>query len=82
MLRPNPNLAPIINTSRIFNSYMSLVEIGQIIFQLAIAGRTNQQGVSFYFILQAFIAIGAQLYVHVSFKLPYFNESIKYLVIA
>ena len=51
MLRPNPNLAPIINKSRIFNSYMSLVEIGQIIFQLAIGGRTNQNGISLQFIL-------------------------------
>lgn len=51
MLRANPNLAPIINRSRIFNSYMSLMEIGAIVFMVAIAGRTNQSGLVLHFII-------------------------------
>ena len=82
MLRANPHLTPVINKSRIFNSYMSLVELGMIIFQIAIAGRTNQSGLVFHFVLQSVMAMGAQLYVHVDFRLPYFNQAIKYLVIA
>ena len=82
MLRANPYLAPIINKSRVFNSYMSLVEIGQIVFQLAIAGRTNQSGMVFHFIVQAFVAIIAQNYVHINFRLAYFEQALKYLIIA
>lgn len=82
MLRANPYLAPIINKSRIFNSYMTIVEIGMIVFQIAIAGRTNQSGMVFHFIVQSVIAIIAQNYVHVNFRLPYFEQAIKYIIIA
>ena len=82
MLRPNPNLAPIINRSRIFNSYMSLMEIGMIIFMIAIAGRTNQSGLVLHFIIQSLIAIFAQTYVHFNHRLSYFNQSIKFLLVA
>ena len=80
MFKPNPYLAPIINQSRIFNSYLTIAEIVQVIFQLAIAGRTNQNGVNIQFMIQACIAIGSCLYVHVNCRLPYFKTSIKLLI--
>mmetsp|Transcript_31999 Transcript_31999/g.42404 ORF Transcript_31999/g.42404 Transcript_31999/m.42404 type:complete len:105 (-) Transcript_31999:434-748(-) len=82
MLRQNPYLVPVLNRSRVYNSYMCMMEMGMIVFQISIAARTNQSSLVFHFIMQSFMAIFAQLYVHVNFRLPYFNAAIKYLIIA
>ena len=40
LIRPNPRLPAIINKSRIYNTYIALMEIGMIFFWLIVPGRT------------------------------------------
>ena len=43
LLQPNEKLPQIINKSRIFNTYVALIEIAVIVFWAIVPGRTNQQ---------------------------------------
>jgi hypothetical protein len=63
LFKKNPNLTAIMNKSRIFNTYVSIVELVSILFYLAIPGRTNQNLVVSLFVTQSIIAIIGELYV-------------------
>lgn len=41
LLKPDEKLPQIINKSRIFNTYVSLIEIALIVFWAIVPGRTN-----------------------------------------
>ena len=51
LLKSNPYLTPVINRSRVYNAYMSVADIGMIVFQLSITGRTNQSNLVLHYII-------------------------------
>jgi hypothetical protein len=63
LFNKNPNLTAIMNKARIFNTYVSLVELTAITFYVVIPGRTNQLGLVALFVSCSFIAIIGELYI-------------------
>ena len=72
LLQPNIKLPQVINKSRIFNTYVALIEIGVICFWLIIPSRTNQTKHIFNFCLDSFVNICGVMYVHVNYRIKYF----------
>ena len=76
LLQPNPKLPQVINKSRIFNSYVAIIEIAVICFWLVIPIRTNQTKHVFYFCLDSFVNICGVMYVHVNYRIKYFQQAV------
>jgi len=72
LMTPNPKLPQVINKSRVYNSYVALIEIGVIVFWIIIPGRTNQTSHVTKFVIDSIVNIVAVMYVHVSYKIKYF----------
>lgn len=72
LLQPNEKLPQIINKSRIFNTYVALIEVAVIIFWIIVPGRTNQTKHILQFVADSVINIGALMYVHVNYRIKYF----------
>ena len=72
LLQPNEKLPQIINKSRIFNTYVALIEIAVIVFWAIVPGRTNQQKHILQFVADSVINIGALMYVHSNYRIKYF----------
>ena len=51
LLSYNENIAPVMNKSRVFNAYMGAYELACCVFYVMVAGRTNQSGLVFRFIM-------------------------------
>ena len=80
LLSYNDNLAPVMNRSRVFNAYMTVFELACITFYIMVAGRTNQSGLVFRFIMQSLICSASGLYIHVNLKINFVVNSMKGMV--
>ena len=76
LLKPDPKLPAIINKSRIYNTYIAIVEIVAILFWILVPGLTNQRKHVTYFVLNSILSIGGVMYVHVNYRIKYFQKSI------
>ena len=76
LVKPDAKLPAIINKSRVFNTYVALIEVCAILFWLIIPGRTKQTKHVTYFVLNSIISIIALMYVHVNYRIKYFQKSI------
>ena len=76
LLKPDEKLPQIINKSRIFNTYVSLIEIALIVFWAIVPGRTNQQKHILQFVATSCLNIAAVMYVHVNYRIKYFSRAI------
>lgn len=76
LTKPNAKLPQVINKSRIFNTYVALIEIGVITFWFVVPGRTNQTKHVTNFALDSGLNIFACMYVHVNYRITYFQKSI------
>lgn len=55
---------------------MALIEIAVIVFWIIVPGRTNQTKHILQFVADSVINIGAVMYVHVNYRIKYFQRSI------
>ena len=76
LTKPNEKLPQVINKSRIFNTYVALIEVGVIAFWFIVPARTNQSSHVMNFALDSGLNIFACLYVHVNYRIAYFQKSI------
>ena len=81
LLAYNENIAPVMNTARQYNTYMAVYEIAAIAFYLIVCGRTNQSGLITRFVMQSIICMASGLYIHVNFKLKFFLNSMKGMIV-
>ena len=77
LFNKNPNLTAIMNKSRIFNTYVAIVELLAIFFFLAIPGRTNQNLLVGSFMLQSAISIVGEMYIQMQNKIGNYRLSIQ-----
>ena len=81
LLAYNENIAPVMNMSRKYNTYMALYEMIAIAFYMLVCGRTNQSGLVTRFTMQSLICMASGLYIHMGPRLQFYLRSMKGLVV-
>ena len=75
LFEPVTRLADILNKSRLFNTWLSIIEVLMMIYYNVIPAKTNQNPEIFLMNLISITAITCHMYIHAAVKLPNYTRS-------